>query len=178
MSYENVFLDSRWEIIKSISRSSKSPTELAKKTLMTYGCESFTVQITATYMKPIHDYDIPKEHWILWDLEDVQLCKNVSNLQNQQRLIEKHGSEFDSLLKQYSQSNIQNTYAQYPELWLLTHQIKEDIVSSLLEQTKENQNQYGWSSESCFLLKVLMILIIIFLNFLQRKYRIDIHALG
>jgi len=128
-------------------------TELAKKTLMTYGCESFTVQITATYMKPIHDYDIPKEHWILWDLEDVQLCKNVYNLQNQQRLIEKHGSEFDSLLKQYSQSNIQNTYAQYPELWLLTHQIKEDIVSSLLEQTKENQNQYGWSSESCFLLK-------------------------
>ena len=144
MSFEMRFID---------ESHNGGTTELAKKTLDTYGSQSFTIQITATYMKPIHDYDIPKEHWILWDLEDVQLCKEIVQHQNQQRLIEKHGIEIESLLKQYSLSNIQNSYAQYPELWLLTHQIKEDIVSSLLEQTKDNNNYYGWSSEACFLLK-------------------------
>ena len=54
-------------------------TELAQKTLETYGKESFTVQITATYSKPINDYNIPKENWILWDLEDIKLCKNICN---------------------------------------------------------------------------------------------------
>ena len=44
-------------------------TELAKKTLECYGNQSFTVQITATYSKPINDYNIPKDCWILWDLE-------------------------------------------------------------------------------------------------------------
>ena len=52
-------------------------TELAQKTLDYYGKDSFTVQITATYSKPINDYNISKDSWILWDLEDIKLCKNI-----------------------------------------------------------------------------------------------------
>ena len=52
-------------------------TLLAKKTLNYYGKNSFTVQITATYSKPIQDYQIPKDCWILWDLEDIRLCKEI-----------------------------------------------------------------------------------------------------
>ena len=54
-------------------------TELAQQTLEYYGKLSFTVQITATYSKPINDYNIPKDCWILWDLEDIKLCKNITN---------------------------------------------------------------------------------------------------
>ena len=44
-------------------------TELAKKTLETYGKDSITIQITATYSKPTHSYNIPIKNWILWKYE-------------------------------------------------------------------------------------------------------------
>ena len=56
-----------------------------------YGKNSFTVQITATYSKPTKDYNIPKKNWILWDLEDVNICKKISDKEKRLRLIEKHG---------------------------------------------------------------------------------------
>ena len=70
-------------------------TELAKKTLDFYGKNSFTVYITATYAKPINDNNIPKDCWILWDLEYINLCKlkkiNMSSEQttNQIKVVEK-----------------------------------------------------------------------------------------
>ena len=36
-------------------------TELAKKTLDFYGKNAFTVYLTATYSKPVNDYNIPKD---------------------------------------------------------------------------------------------------------------------
>ena len=66
-------------------------TKLAQKTLKFYGDNSFTVQITATYSKPINDYDIPRKNWILWDLEDIKLCKNITDKCSIIRLVEKHG---------------------------------------------------------------------------------------
>ena len=73
-------------------------TELAKKTLEFYGRSSFTIQITATYSKPINDYNIPKDSWILWDLEDIKLCKEINNKKNINKLIEKHGSYIKELI--------------------------------------------------------------------------------
>ena len=129
-------------------------TELAQKTLDYYGKDSFTVQITATYSKPINDYNISKDSWILWDLEDIKLCKNITNENSIDRLIEKHGEEFKKIYNNYSLENIITEYSKYPDLWLLTDEIKPDTLKEIIENTKDNN--YGWSSDACFLLKQCM----------------------
>jgi hypothetical protein len=125
-------------------------TELAKKTLEFYGKSSFTVQITATYSKPINDYNIPKDCWILWDLEDIKLCKNITE-GNILRLVEKHGECIREIMRKYSFDNIRTEYSKYPELWLLTDEIKPAIASEIINDTQSNN--YGWSPDACFLLK-------------------------
>ena len=126
-------------------------TELAKKVLQNYGKGSFTVQITATYSKPINDYDIPEENWILWNLEDIKLCRNIKNINNHNRLIEKHGKEFEKLLDIYSVESIMEEYSKYPDLWLLTDELKPEIVKDIIERTRNNN--YGWSTDAVFLLR-------------------------
>lgn len=126
-------------------------TELAKKTLEFYGKQTFTVQITATYSKPINDYDIPRDCWILWDLEDIKLCKNITNECSVIRLVEKHGDCIQDIVSKYSKDSIINEYSKYPELWLLTDDINPDVVSEIINDTQNNH--YGWSLDACFLLK-------------------------
>lgn len=126
-------------------------TELAKKSLDTYGSNAFTVQITATYSKPINDYNIPKENWILWDLEDIKLCKNIDLEDNYNRLVEKHGGTLKEIVDKYSIENIKKEYSKYPDLWILTDKLTDDVVDEIISNTKDNN--YGWSTESAFLLK-------------------------
>lgn len=125
-------------------------TELAQKTLDFYGRNSFTVQITATYTKPVNDFNIPKENWILWDLEDIKLCKKGC-ADSINRLAEKHGDEVRALIAKYSPQNIAREYSKYPELWLLTDELRPEVVKEILSGT--THNNYGWSSEACFLLR-------------------------
>ena len=130
-------------------------TELAKKTLNYYGKNAFTVQITATYSKPANDFNIPKENWVLWDLEDIKLCKDIEKKKNINRLVEKHGDDIKLLISKYSLDNIIQEYSKYPELWCLTHEIKQDVLPEIIAATKDNS--YGWSPEACFLLKQLTL---------------------
>ena len=126
-------------------------TELAQKTLNYYGKKAFTVQITATYSKPINDYNISKDCWILWDLEDIKLCKNIKNEQNIKRLIEKHGDDINIILDKYKYSleNIINEYSKYPDLEILSWGINESTLPKLIKRNK-NSDQ-GWSCEGAFL---------------------------
>jgi hypothetical protein len=126
-------------------------TILAQKTLDIYGRDVCTVQITATYFKPINDYNIPKNCWILWDLEDIKLCKNIIHEESKNRLVEKHGNCIKDIISKYSQDNIINEYSKYPELWLLTDEINPSVVTDIINDTKDND--YGWSPNACFILK-------------------------
>ena len=126
-------------------------TELAKKTLDFYGKNAFTVYLTATYSKPVNDYNIPKENWILWDLQDIKFCKNIDKEGNNERLVEKHGKEIKNIIKTLSIDNIIKEYSKYPELFPLTNEINPEVVSQIINDTRDND--YGWSTEACFLLK-------------------------
>tara|TARA_R110001632_G_scaffold9077_3_gene35299 strand:- start:351 stop:4328 length:3978 start_codon:yes stop_codon:yes gene_type:complete len=125
-------------------------TELADRTLKYYGNDSFTIQITATYSKPVNSYKIEKKNWVLWDLEDIQLCKSINSEGKRERLIEKH-PELERFLNENTDQQIINEYSKYPELYVLTRELNEEIVDEILENTKDNP--YGWSTESCFLLE-------------------------
>lgn len=126
-------------------------TELSKKILEYYGNTAFTIQITASYIKPTKDYNIPREDWILWDLEDIKLCKNIKNEKNIDRLTEKHGPEFKKLLELYSIDNIIEEYSKYPELHILCDKLRPEVVEEVLKSTSDNS--YGWSTTAAFLLK-------------------------
>ncbi len=79
-------------------------TELTKNILKIYGLNSFKVFITATYFKPVNSFDIKEKNWILWDLEDISLCKEINKSENKKRLIYKHGEYLQKLLNIYSES--------------------------------------------------------------------------
>ena len=126
-------------------------TALAKKTLDFYGKNVFTVQITATYSKPCNDFGIQRDSWILWDLEDIQLCKSIDKPGSIHRLVEKHGNQIQDIIGNYSIENIISEYSKYPELWIMTHRLKPDVISEIIRKTADNY--YGFSTEACFLLK-------------------------
>lgn len=126
-------------------------TALARKTLETYGDGATTIYITATYSKPTQEYKIPREHWVLWDLEDIRLCKKIDEEKSVERLIEKHGEDIRDLLEQYSKEKIKEDFNKYPELEILTMNINPDILPEILRETRDNA--YGWCPEACFLLK-------------------------
>ena len=118
-----------------------------------YGKKSIKVYITATYLKPIQDYNIPRRNWILWDLEDIQLCKNIKEEGIINKLEKKHGNEIIDIIKDYSFTNIIDEYSKYPELHILTQEIKPDTLREIINQTIDTNLNYGWSSKGCFLLK-------------------------
>ena len=128
-------------------------TELAKKTLDFYGKNAFTVQITATYFKPIHDYNIPKSSWILWDLDDIKLCKSITKKSSIDRLVEKHGPKIKDMIDGLSVvqlENIINEYSKFAELQILTWDITSRSKADIISSTREND--YGWSLAAAFLL--------------------------
>ena len=126
-------------------------TELAKNTLKCYGNKAFTVYMTATYYKPINDYNIPNSCWILWDLQDIRFCKTINKRKSFQSLVDKHGNDFADIMQYYSIDEIIKEYSRYPELWVLTHDINCVDKKELIEKTRNNS--YGWSPDACFLLK-------------------------
>jgi len=122
-------------------------TELSQKTLKSYGPKTFTVFITATYFKPIQQFNIKNK--ILWDLEDVNLCKNY-NETNKNILVSKHGDEVNNIFNNYTDDKIKNEYLHYPNLNILSEDIDLIYKQYIIDRTIDNN--YGWSVDACFTL--------------------------
>lgn len=144
LNFEFIFLDESHK---------GGTTKMAQEMMLYYGRNATPVYITATYSKPTNDYNIPKDRWILWDLEDVKLCKNIDNGDNLHRLVEKHGNDIKKILEKYSFDNIKIEYSKYPDLWLLTDELSDDTVKKIINRNKITGHEYdGYSLEGCFLL--------------------------
>ena len=126
-------------------------TELAKNILDYYGKDAFTVYISATYSKPVNDYNIPKDCWIMWDMEDISLCKNIHKIDSRKRLLEKHGDTFNNIINTYSEEYFIEEYSKYPELFVLTDELTSDSINTIRERTQDNS--FGWSVDGLFVLK-------------------------
>jgi SAM-dependent methyltransferase len=127
-------------------------TELMQKTLETYGESCKTIYITATYLKPVNSYKLPKDAWVLWDIEDVKICKTISDAKSKIRLAEKYGNGILSYIEKYGETHIMENYNVYPELHIMTTSFRPDVKKELKDFISENQ-ELGWSLESLFLLK-------------------------
>jgi len=131
-------------------------TDLSKNILDSYSSKN-TVKIflTATYNKPLHEWNILPECQMYWDIEDEQICKsNLVDITNLNKLKEKHGDEYiEKTIKYYNKlglslDNIFKSYERMPELHLITNMFdsqRYDII-------KENimGNHYGFSFDVLF----------------------------
>ena len=53
-------------------------TDLSKSILDSYSSKNtIKVYLTATYNKPLREWNIPEECQMYWDIEDEQICKSI-----------------------------------------------------------------------------------------------------
>jgi len=126
-------------------------TDRANMMMDYYGENSTHVDITATYFKPVFNHNIPKSNCVLWDLEDIKLCKTIHNEESQNRLMKKHGEDVvKSILDAYTLDDIQEEYLKFPELCVLTLELKPDIMKKIIDKTKNSYK--GWSTDAAQLI--------------------------
>ena len=68
-------------------------TDLSKSILDSYSSKNtIKVYLTATYNKPLREWNMPEECQMFWDIEDEQICKSILvDESNVDKLKEKHG---------------------------------------------------------------------------------------
>ena len=103
-------------------------TDLSKSILDSYSSKNtIKVYLTATYNKPLREWNIPEECQMYWDIEDEQICKSIlvddSNLS---KLKEKHGeASITTTIKYFTDigrsiNDIFKPYETMPDLNLIT----------------------------------------------------------
>ena len=103
-------------------------TDLSKSILNSYSSKNtIKIYLTATYNKPLHEWKIPEECQMFWDIEDEQICKSILiDNANISKLKEKHGDENITSIIQYfankglSISDMFKPYINMPDLYLIT----------------------------------------------------------
>ena len=105
-------------------------TDLSEKTFNTYGKNSPTIFMTATFSKPVQVYGIPIEHTVYWDMDDVKLCKNF-NEENRRIIVEKYGKDYMKAFEDTYEEEVRQIYSSFPDLHILTLSMKGNIKEIL-----------------------------------------------
>lgn len=141
-------------------------TNLSKLILDSYSSKNTVkIYLTATYNKPLQEWNIPQECQMYWDIEDEQICKSILvDNNNLDKLKEKHGDKYiTTTIKYYTDlgltlNDMFKPYEKMPDLYLITNMfdsqryeiIKENIMGShygfsfdvLFSLNKDNQFNY------------------------------------
>ena len=134
-------------------------TDLSKDILNSYASKNTVkIYLTATYNKPLKEWNIPEECQMYWDIEDEQFCKSIiDNESNISKLEDKHNKEYiNKTIKHftnlgYTINDIFKSYEKMPDLNLITTMFD----SQRYEIIKENimDSKYGFSFDVLFSLK-------------------------
>ncbi|MAP61382.1 MAG: hypothetical protein CMF82_00270 [Candidatus Marinimicrobia bacterium] len=103
-------------------------TDLSKTILDSYSSKNtIKVYLTATYNKPLREWNIPEECRMYWDIEDEQICKSILvDEMNVDKLKEKHGdTSITTIIKYFTNNGLSLTdmfkpYENMPDLYLIT----------------------------------------------------------
>ena len=102
-------------------------TELSKSILDSYASKNtIKVYLTATYNKPLREWNIPTKCQMYWDIEDEQLCKSILvDEANVNKLKEKHGGCITTTINHFTEKGFSITdmfacYENMPDLYLIT----------------------------------------------------------
>jgi hypothetical protein len=116
-------------------------TIMSKNILQSYSSpKTIKLYLTATYAKPLSEWNIPLECQFYWDIEDEQLCKN----RNIQGLVEKHGEDVLLFLTEENKEQLLSIYDKMPDLHILTNMMDRKRFEVIKEQIKDTS--YGFSN--------------------------------
>jgi hypothetical protein len=157
-----IIRDLKLDIIIFDENHYSGTTDLSKLILNSYST-NYTIKIylTATYSKPLQEWNIPIECQMYWDIEDEQICKSLFhncksitiNELNINKLVEKHGDIVKNIIQYLCRmgdtiQDIFKPYIKMPDLHLITNmfdQQRYDII-------KDNimGSHYGFSFDVLF----------------------------
>lgn len=116
-------------------------TLMSKNILQSYSSKkTIKLYLTATYAKPLSEWNIPLECQFYWDIEDEQLCKK----RNIQGLVEKHGEDVLLFLADENKEQLLSIYDKMPDLHILTNMMDRKRFEVIKEQIKDTS--YGFSN--------------------------------
>ena len=126
-------------------------TNLSKDILSSYSSKNTVkIYLTATYNKPLKEWNILPECQMYWDIEDEQFCKEI----NIDKLKEKHGNEYITKTIKYYTDNgksledIFNIYKKMPDLHLITTLFDNQRYEIIKQNIKDTN--YGFSFDTLF----------------------------
>ena len=133
-------------------------TDLSKSILDSYSSKkTIKVYLTATYNKPLREWNIPEECQMYWDIEDEQICKSILvDESNVDKLKEKHGdTSITATIKYFTDKGLSLTdmfkpYENMPDLYLITTMFdsqRYDIIKDKIMGSK-----YGFCFDVLFAL--------------------------
>ena len=116
-------------------------TLMSKNILQSYSSsKTIKLYLTATYAKPLSEWNIPLECQLYWDIEDEQLCKK----RNIQGLVEKHGEDVLLFLTEENKEELLCVYDKMPDLHILTNMMDRKRFEVIKEKIKDTS--YGFSN--------------------------------
>ncbi len=144
------------DIIAFDENHQSGTTDLSKDILSSYTSKNTVkIYLTATYNKPLKEWNIPIECQMYWDIEDEQICKSIIVDENNiEKLKEKHGSEYiTSTIKYYRDvgltiKEIFGCYEKMPELHIITNIFDSQRYEIIKE--KIMGSHYGFSFDVLF----------------------------
>jgi hypothetical protein len=116
-------------------------TQMSKNILQSYSSsKTFKLYLTATYAKPLNEWNIPDDCQFYWDIEDEQMCKN----RNVDGLIEKHGEDVLLFIKSENQERLLSVYDKMPDLHIITNMLDRKRYEMIKERIQDTS--YGFSN--------------------------------
>lgn len=118
-------------------------TQMSKDILQSYSSQkTIKLYLTATYAKPLSEWNIPLDCQFYWDIEDEQLCKK----RNIQGLVEKHGEDVVLFLTEANKEAKLSVYDKMPDLELITNIMDRKRYEVIKERIKDTS--YGFSNST------------------------------
>jgi len=116
---------------------------MSKNILQSYSSQkTIKLYLTATYAKPLSEWNIPLDCQFYWDIEDEQLCKK----RNIQGLVEKHGEDVLLFLTEANKEVKLSVYDKMPDLELITNIMDRKRYEVIKERIKDSS--YGFSNST------------------------------
>lgn len=133
-------------------------TDLSKDILNSYTQkDTVKIYLTATFAKPLNEWNISEDCQMYWDIEDEQICKSI--IKNQNNIIKlkiKHGDIVDDIIKQFidkgqTLNDIFTPYTNMPDMHLITNMFDKQRYDNIKEKIMDSK--YGFSFDVLFSLK-------------------------
>ena len=118
-------------------------TQMSKNIIESYSSQkTVKMYLTATYAKPLNEWNIPLDCQFYWDIEDEQLCKK----RNIQGLVEKHGEAVLLFLTEENKEVKLQVYDKMPDLELITNIMYKERLEIIKDRIKDTS--YGFSNST------------------------------